>query len=177
MAEKKAPQKEYSIQKLYVKDISFESPDTPKAFSFNKWEPKIELNLNHTHSAIDANLYEAVLTVTATVKQEEKPAFLVEVQQAGLFAIVGFDDNDRNYILRSQCMNILFPYAREAISDLTSRGGFPPLVLTPVNFDALYKQHLDQQAGKESGAEEPGASHPGEPHPGESQPKAEEVKH
>ena len=122
-------------------------------------------------------MYEAVLTVTATVKQQEKTAFLVEVQQAGVFAIVGFDDNDRNYILRSQCMNILFPYAREAISDLTSRGGFPPLVLTPVNFDALYKQHLDQQAGKESGAEEPGASHPGEPHPGESQPKAEEVKH
>ncbi|MCZ6668393.1 MAG: protein-export chaperone SecB [Gammaproteobacteria bacterium] len=162
MAEENAPQNHFSIQKLYVKDVSFESPDTPKAFNFSKWEPKIELNLNHTHSAIDDKIYEAVLTVTATVKQQEKTAFLVEVQQAGVFAIVGFDENERNYILSSQCMSILFPYAREAISDLTSRGGFPPLVLTPVNFDALYKQHVQQQADKEQGAE---------------QPKKEKVKH
>ncbi len=162
MAEENAPQNHFSIQKLYVKDVSFESPDTPKAFSFSKWEPKIELNLNHTHSAIDDKIYEAVLTVTATVKQQEKTAFLVEVQQAGVFAIVGYDENERNYILSSQCMSILFPYAREAISDLTSRGGFPPLVLTPVNFDALYKQHVQQQADKEQGAE---------------QPKKEKVKH
>ncbi|MCZ6882206.1 MAG: protein-export chaperone SecB [Gammaproteobacteria bacterium] len=162
MAEEKAPQNHFSIQKLYVKDVSFESPDTPKAFNFSKWEPKIELNLNHTHSAIDDKIYEAVLTVTATVKQQEKTAFLVEVQQAGVFAIVGYDENERNYILSSQCMSILFPYAREAISDLTSRGGFPPLVLTPVNFDALYKQHVQQQADKEQGAE---------------QPKKEKVKH
>ncbi len=155
MAEENAPQNHFSIQKLYVKDVSFESPDTPKAFNFSKWEPKIELNLNHTHSAIDDKIYEAVLTVTATVKQQEKTAFLVEVQQAGVFAIVGFDENERNYILSSQCMSILFPYAREAISDLTSRGGFPPLVLTPVNFDALYKQHVQQQADKEQGAEQP----------------------
>jgi preprotein translocase subunit SecB len=162
MAEENAPQNHFSIQKLYVKDVSFESPDTPKAFSFSKWEPKIELNLNHTHSAIDDKIYEAVLTVTATVKQQEKTAFLVEVQQAGVFAIVGYDENERNYILSSQCMSILFPYARETISDLTSRGGFPPLVLTPVNFDALYKQHVQQQADKEQGAE---------------QPKKEKVKH
>ncbi|MCZ6470870.1 MAG: protein-export chaperone SecB [Gammaproteobacteria bacterium] len=162
MAEENAPQNHFSIQKLYVKDVSFESPDTPKAFNFSKWEPKIELNLNHTHSAIDDKIYEAVLTVTATVKQQEKTAFLVEVQQAGVFAIVGYDENERNYILSSQCMSILFPYAREAISDLTSRGGFPPLVLTPVNFDALYKQHVQQQADKEQGAE---------------QPKKEKVKH
>jgi preprotein translocase subunit SecB len=167
MAEENAPQKQMSIQKLYVKDVSFESPDTPKTFSFSKWEPKIELNLNHTHSAIDTDLYEAVLTVTATVKQQDKTAFLVEVQQAGVFAIVGFDENERNYTLSSQCMTILFPYAREAISDLTSRGGFPPLVLAPVNFDALYKQHLQQQAGKEPIAEPPNA----EP------PKTEKVKH
>jgi preprotein translocase subunit SecB len=167
MAEENAPQKQMSIQKLYVKDVSFESPDTPRAFSFSKWEPKIELNLSHTHSAIETNLFEAVLTVTVTVKQEDKTAFLVEVQQAGVFAIVGFDENERNYTLSSQCMTILFPYAREAISDLTSRGGFPPLVLAPVNFDALYKQHLQQQAGKEPIAEPPNA----EP------PKTEKVKH
>jgi preprotein translocase subunit SecB len=177
MAEEKAPQKQMSIQKLYVKDISFESPDTPKAFNFSKWEPKIELNLGHAHSVLETNLYEAVLTVTVTVKQEEKTAFLVEVQQAGVFAILGFDDKERSYMLSSQCMNVLFPYAREAISDLTSRGGFPPLVLAPVNFDALYQQHLQQQAGKQPGATQPDTPHPGEPHPGESQAKTEQVKH
>jgi preprotein translocase subunit SecB len=93
-----------------------------------------------------------VLTITATVKHQEKTAFLVEVQQAGIFAVVGFNENDKKYLLGSQCMNILFPYARETISDLTTRGGFPPLLLSPVNFDALYQQHMQQQAAKKQDA-------------------------
>jgi preprotein translocase subunit SecB len=145
MADEQSPETHFSIQKIYVKDVSFESPATPKSFSFDKWEPKIELNFNNANTSIDDNLYEAVLTVTATVKQKEKTAFLVEVQQAGIFAVVGFNENDRKYLLGSQCMNILFPYAREAISDLTTRGGFPPLLLSPVNFDAIYQQHMQQQ--------------------------------
>ncbi len=155
MAEAQAPQSNFSIQKLYVKDVSFESPDTPKAFRFTKWDPKIELNLNNAHSRIDDHMYEAVLTVTATVKHEDKVVYLVEVQQAGIFAIVGFNENDQKYLLGSQCMNILFPYARETISDLTSRGGFPPLILAPVNFDALYQQHMQQQSSnqQDSGAQ------------------------
>ena len=152
MADEQAPQTHFSIQKIYVKDVSFESPNTPKVFSFTKWEPKIDLNLNNAHTGIDENLFEAVLTVTATVKHEDKTAFLVEVQQAGIFAVVGFDENDKKYLLGSQCMNILFPYAREAISDLTTRGGFPPLILSPVNFDALYQQHMQQQEGKNQDA-------------------------
>ena len=152
MADEQAPETHFSIQKIYVKDVSFESPGTPKAFSFNKWEPKIDLNLNNAHTSIGDNLFEAVLTVTATVKHEETTAFLVEVQQAGIFAVVGFNDNDRKYLLGSQCMNILFPYAREAISDLTTRGGFPPLLLSPVNFDAIYQQHMQQQTTKDQGA-------------------------
>jgi len=150
MAEEQAPQNLFSIQKLYVKDLSFESPDSPKAFRYTKWEPKIELNLNNAHSVVEENLYEAVLTVTATVSQDDKVAFLVEVQQAGLFAIAGFNENDHKYLLGSQCMSILFPYAREAISDLTNRGGFPPLLLQPVNFDALYQQHMQKKPGDEA---------------------------
>jgi preprotein translocase subunit SecB len=149
MAEEQAPQNLFSIQKLYVKDLSFESPESPKAFKYTKWEPKIELNLNNAHSKIEENLYEAVLTVTATANQDDKVAFLVEVQQAGLFAIAGFNENDQKYLLGSQCMSILFPYAREVISDLTNRGGFPPLMLQPVNFDGLYQQHMKQQTASE----------------------------
>ncbi|MFA9418552.1 MAG: protein-export chaperone SecB [Gammaproteobacteria bacterium] len=145
MAEEKTQQPNFSIQKLYVKDVSYESPDTPETFKFTKWDPKIELNLNNAHSKIDDNMYEAILTVTATVTHEDKVAYLIEVQQAGIFAIVGFNENDQNYLLGSQCMNILFPYAREAISDLSTRGGFPPLILAPVNFDALYQQHMQQK--------------------------------
>jgi preprotein translocase subunit SecB len=154
MADEKAPQTHFSIQKIYVKDVSFESPDTPKAFSFTKWEPKIELNLNNAHTSIDDDLYEAVLTITATVKHQEKNAFLVEVQQAGIFAVAGFNENDKKYLLGSQCMNILFPYARETVSDLTTRGGFPPLLLSPVNFDALYQQHMQKQAGENADGQE-----------------------
>ncbi len=143
-ADEQSPQSHFSIQKIYIKDVSFESPDTPKAFKFTKWEPKIDLNLNNAHSNIDENLYEVVLTITATVKHEEKTAFLVEVQQAGIFAVAGFNDDEKKYILGSQCMNILFPYARETISDLTTRGGFPPLLLAPVNFDALFMQAIQQ---------------------------------
>ncbi|GBF28932.1 protein-export protein SecB [bacterium MnTg03] len=145
-ADEKTQKTHFSIQKIYVKDVSFESPDTPKAFSFAKWEPKIELNLNNSHTSIDENLYEAVLTITATVSHQDKTAFLVEVQQAGIFAVAGFKENDKKYLLGSQCMNILFPFARETISDLTTRGGFPPLLLSPVNFDALYQQHMQKQA-------------------------------
>ncbi len=145
-ADEQTQKTHFSIQKIYVKDVSFESPDTPKAFSFAKWEPKIELNLNNSHTSIDENLYEAVLTITATVRHQEKTAFLVEVQQAGIFAVAGFNENEEKYLLGSQCMNILFPFARETISDLTTRGGFPPLLLSPVNFDALFQQHMQKQA-------------------------------
>jgi preprotein translocase subunit SecB len=143
MADEQAPETHFSIQKIYVKDVSFESPGTPKTFSFEKWEPKIDLNLNNAHTSIDDKLFEAVLT-----------AFLVEVQQAGIFAVVGFSENDKKYLLGSQCMNILFPYARETISDLTTRGGFPPLLLSPVNFDAIYQQHMQKQTATDQDAKQ-----------------------
>ena len=145
MTESTAPQKKFSIQKLYLKDASFESPDSPLSFNFTKWDPKVDLNLANNNSHIDGDVYEGVLSVTATVNLEEKTAFLIEVHYAGLFGISGFDETERKYLLGSQCMNVLFPYAREVVSDMTIRGGFPPLILSPVNFDGLYQQHLQQQ--------------------------------
>jgi preprotein translocase subunit SecB len=146
------PENQFSIQKLYIKDVSFESPATPEVFSFTKWEPQIDLNLNNTNKQVAEGVYEVVLSVTATAKQDDKTAFLVEVQQAGVFNVVGFNPDDARYILNSQCMTILFPYAREVISDMTSRGGFPPLLLNPVNFDALFASAVKQQ--KEAETEE-----------------------
>ena len=144
-----APAKQFSIQKLYLKDASFESPDTPNSFRFTKWEPKIELNLTNSQTHVEGDIYEAVLCVTATIKLEEKTAFLIEVHFAGLFSVSGFDETEQKYLLGSQAMNVLFPYAREVVSDMTVRGGFPPLILSPVNFDALYQQHLQQESSSQ----------------------------
>ncbi len=140
-----ATEQQFTIQKLYIKDVSFESPDTPSVFVFNSWEPQIELNMNNASKKISEGVYEVVMSITATVKNNNKTAFLVEVQQAGLFNVAGFNEQDTKYILGAQCMTILFPYAREVVSDLTNRGGFPPLWLNPVNFDALYAQAMQQQ--------------------------------
>jgi len=154
MTDQAAPENQFSIQKLYIKDVSFESPDTPTVFTFDRWEPQIELNLNNASKPVSEGVYEVVMSITATVKNNGKTAFLVEVQQAGLFNISGFSEQDTKYILGAQCMNILFPYAREVVSDLTNRGGFPPLLLNPVNFDALYAQAMQkQQAEAEAGVD------------------------
>ena len=145
MTETTPAPKRFSIQKLYLKDASFESPDAPHSFGFTKWDPTIDLNLTNTHKHIEGDVFEAVLCLTATINLQEKTAFLIEVQFAGLFAIGGFDDAEQKYLLGSQAMTVLFPYVREVVSDLTMRGGFPPLILSPVNFDGLYQQHLQQQ--------------------------------
>jgi preprotein translocase subunit SecB len=152
MNESTETKQQFAIKKLYVKDVSFESPTSPKSFSYKKWEPKIDLNLGNKQAHIDADIHEAVLSITATVSIEDETAFLIEVHQAGLFQIAGFEDEQKSYLLGSQCMNILFPYAREVISDMSVRGGFPPLVMSPVNFDALYQQHMQRQQGQQDEA-------------------------
>lgn len=153
MAQEQESKKQFAIQKLYIKDASFESPGAPQSFSFSKWEPKIELNLTNEQKHLEGDLYDVVLRITATVTQQDSTAFLVEVQQGGLFTIAGFDDDEKKFLLGTQCMSTLFPYAREIISDLSVRGGFPPLLLTPVNFDALYHQHLQRQQEAQDDAE------------------------
>lgn len=136
-------EKQFSIQKIYTKDISFETPNAPKIFT-QKWEPALDLNLGTHVEPLENAMYEVSLTLTVTVKIEDSTAYLVEVNQSGIFSIAGFTDQEMGPMLGSFCPNILFPYAREVISDLVSKGGFPQLILAPVNFDALYMQHLQQ---------------------------------
>ena len=142
--EQTTPEKQFSIQKIYTKDMSFETPNTPKIFT-EKWEPMVDFNLGSNVQPLENGLYEVALTVTITVKSDDKTAYLVEINQAGIFTLIGFSDEELSPMLGSFCPNILFPYAREAVSDLVAKGGFPQLILAPVNFDALYAQHIQAQ--------------------------------
>lgn len=134
-------QQQFSIQKVYLKDVSFETPNSPAIFT-EETQPEISLQLNSKVKQLEAGLFEVVLQVTVTAQQGDKTGFLVEVQQAGIFIISGFDEAQAKSLLGSYCPNTLLPFAREAISDLVTKGGFPPLLLAPINFDALYEQQL-----------------------------------
>lgn len=137
------PQHEFGIQRIYVKDISYEAPGTPEIFQ-TEWTPQVDFNLNTESKKITDDIYEVVLKVTVTVKLKDKTAFLVEVKQAGIFIIKGFTKEQLDPMLGSFCPNVLFPYAREFISSTISRGNFPPLYLAPINFDVLYQEQLKQ---------------------------------
>lgn len=151
--EQQAVEKQFAIQKIYTKDLSFETPNSPKIF-MEKWEPHVDFNLGTRVETVDKNLYEIVLTTTITAKIGDSTAYLVEVNQAGIFTIAGFSEQEMGPMIGSFCPNVLFPYAREVVSDLIAKGGFPQLLLAPVNFDALYAQHLqsmqNQAPAKES---------------------------
>lgn len=143
-----ATEKQFSIQKIYTKDLSFETPNSPKIFT-QAWQPTLDVNLATQANPLENDVYESVLSITATVKLGEEIAYLVEVQQAGIITATGFSPEEITPLLGSFCPNILFPYAREVISDLVSKGGFPQLILAPINFDALYmqqQQQLEQEA-------------------------------
>lgn len=144
---KDTPAPQFEIQRIYVKDMSFEAPNTPHTFT-EEWKPEVALNLETKSNKISDNIHEVVLSITATVSANKKTAFLIEVHQAGVFMINGFPSDQLHHMLGSFCPNILFPYAREVVSDTVVRGGFPQLILAPVNFDALYTQHMDKQSGK-----------------------------
>jgi len=146
---------QFVIHKIYVKDVSFETPSSPDVFRA-EWRPDIDLQINNDARAIGDDVYEVVVRVTATAKLGDKTAFLAEVVQGGIFGISGLNDQEMGPMVGSFCPNILFPYVREAISDLVIRGGFPPLVLSPVNFDALYTQQLqEKQAQAQAQAQAP----------------------
>lgn len=139
-------QQQFAVQRIYSKDLSFESPATPNVFR-QQWQPKVNVDLNTKSEKIDEDgNHEVVLTITLTAKLEEETAFLVEVQQAGIFTVGGFNEEELRRILGTAAPNILFPYARETIDNLVVKGGFPPVMLAPVNFDALYQQAVAQQA-------------------------------
>jgi len=135
----------FSIEKLYVKDLSLEIPNAPMAF-LERETPTVDIQLHHNSSRVDEGLYQTVLTVTVTAKTADKTLFLVEAAQAGLFTLRNIPQGDMDAVLAIACPNILFPYVREVVSDIVVRAGFPPVVLNPVNFEALYQAQRDQLA-------------------------------
>lgn len=144
---------QFAVQRIYVKDLSFEAPSTPGVFR-KQWQPKLNVDLNTRSNPIDGEgNFEVVLSITITAKLEEETAFLIEVQQAGIFSVRGFEGEDLRRILGTAAPNVLFPYARETIDSVCVKGAFPPIVLAPVNFDAVYQQALLQaQAAAKGGA-------------------------
>ncbi|MEM1187084.1 MAG: protein-export chaperone SecB [Pseudomonadota bacterium] len=164
MAEEQAaaqdqPQQQFAMQRIYNKDISFESPSSPDVFK-KQWQPKINVDLNTRSNPVDEEgNFEVVLSITLTAKIDEETAFLVEVQQAGIFFIKGFPDDQLRRVLGTAAPNILFPYARENIDSLVVKGGFPPIMLAPVNFDALFEQALQQQQAQQAQQSESSATH------------------
>ncbi len=138
-----APEQQFAMQRIYLKDLSFESPMGVDSFK-QQWQPKVNQELNTKTNKVDDNHFEVVLTLTVTVKLGEETAFLVEVQQAGLFLVKGLEGQQLAGVLNTTCPNILFPYAREAIDNVVTKGSFPALMLPPINFDALFAQALAQ---------------------------------
>ena len=130
-----------SLQKVYIKDASFEVPGAPQIFQ-EQGQPQVQLNLSQQVGTLGENVYEVVLTVTVTCKLAEKTAYLAEVQQAGVFGMNGFDAANRDAVLATYCPNVLFPYARQIVSDLIQSGGFPPFLLQPINFESLYAEQM-----------------------------------
>lgn len=142
----------FEIQKIFIKDVSFESPNAPGIFR-KEWKPETDIHLATENKKMSDTLFEVTLNVTVTTKHDDKTAFLVELKQAGIFTIEGFEETQLKQLLGSYCPHSLFPFAREAVSDLISKGGFPPLLLAPVNFDALYAQQLQRAEAEKAGSE------------------------
>lgn len=146
----------FTIQKIYIKDLSLEAPNAPAVFK-KQWTPEVSMQLSNAAVALGGDEHEITLSLTVTAKLGETTAYLVEVQQAGIFSIKGFDQQAQSAIVGSHCPSVLFPFAREAVSDIVTKSGFPQLLLVPINFDALYQQQLQQS--KKLSAEETTTKH------------------
>lgn len=146
---------ELQIQRIYVKDVSFEAPNLPNIFH-QEWKPQLGFELNTDSQQIGEDTYEVTLhiNVQTTLEDSGDVAFICEVKQAGVFTITGLEDNYLTHCLASQCPNILYPYARELISSLVNRGTFPALNLSPINFDAMFLDYLAQQQAEAENAEQ-----------------------
>lgn len=143
-------QQQFNIAKIYLKDVSFEAPGAPEIFTAGEWKPEVQVELNTQAKKIKPTDFEVVLTVTVTAKLGEQTAYLCEVHQAGIFQLSGFEDQQLGGVLGAYCPAVLFPYAREAVSDLVAKGGFPQMLLGPVNFDALYAQQMQKQQNQQA---------------------------
>ena len=142
--------RKFSIEKVYTKDMSFESPRAPHTF-LGEWKPEVDMKLNVEQQNLDGDAIESTLTITVTVKNADETAFLVEIKQSGIFMLAGFSEEDTQALLNVECPALLFPYAREAISESVSRGGFPPLLLQPLNFAAVYAQRMQEASERVTG--------------------------
>ncbi len=150
-ASSEEPQQQFVMQRVFVKDLSFESPQAPEVFR-KEWKPQMGVDLRTKSNSMGDNNYEVVLTITVTAKLEDETAFLVEVQQGGIFFIQGIEGEELRRVLSILCPNMLFPYARETIDTVVTKGTFPALMLAQVNFEGLYAQAV-QQAQQQSDAE------------------------
>lgn len=142
---------QFAIQRIYLKDLSFESPQSPKVF-MEDWNPEMKMDISTSNKLIEAGVHEVVLHLTVTVGSTDKVAFIAEVKQAGVFMLEGFEDAQLKQLLGAYCAGILYPYAREVVTSVVTKGSFPQLVLAPINFDALYAEQQSQQ-DKEPSAE------------------------
>lgn len=136
-----APKVEFSLQRIYLKDLSFEAPQGPEAFR-RQWNPKVQQDLGTKVKKLDNDNYDVTLSLTITVKDEEDTMYLVEIQQAGIFLIKGLEDQQLTTVLNTQCPNIIFPYARETVDNIITKGTFPALMLPPINFEAVFQQAI-----------------------------------
>jgi preprotein translocase subunit SecB len=144
MTEAQTNQPVFSIEKVYIKDLSLEIPNAPQVY-LEREAPTVDIQLHHNSTGVEEGVYETVLTVTVTAKVKDKTMFLVEAAQAGIFVARNIPPGELEAVLGIACPNILFPYVREAISDVVVRGGFPPVILSPVNFEAIYQAQRDPQ--------------------------------
>jgi len=154
-ADAAAQQAQFTVEKIYVKDVSFEAPNTPQVFN-EQGQPQLSMNLNQKVGRLDGDAFEVILGVTLTCTLNDKTVYLAEVEQAGIFGLSGFDDRTLDMMLGTYCPNVLFPYVRQTISDLITTGGFPPFYMQPINFEALYAEGLrrrSEQAGSVAMAE------------------------
>ncbi len=151
-----APQPVFEIQRIYLKDVSWEAPTAPAVFT-KQFKPATNVDLNSAFRKLADHVFEVDLNLTVTVKSNDEVAYLVEIKQSGIFSIAGYDDAQLGHLLGSYCPNILYPFAREVISDLVLKGGFPQMLLAPINFDALYMQHLAERQAA-AAAESPAVS-------------------
>jgi preprotein translocase subunit SecB len=154
--------KQLLLQKIYVKDLSFESPKAPAVFTTNV-APQTQLNIRSNAQEIGLNTQEVTLTLTVEAKDKDATLFLIEIAQAGIFLIQGYSPEERAMLTGSFCPNTLYPFAREAIADIVGKGGFPQLLLQPINFDALYAQALKERTER-NGGEQARAPASGETH-------------
>jgi preprotein translocase subunit SecB len=145
---------QFNVQKIYLKNVSFEAPNAPAIFQ-EEGAPQLQLNLNQKVARFAEDAFEVILTITLTCTINEKTAYLAEVEQAGVFGLEGFDEQSLDMMLGSYCPNVLFPYARQAIGDMVQHGGFPPFLLQPINFEAIYADQLRRRAEESQNAMQP----------------------